>query len=356
MNQEPTSPITLKDVAQYAQVSTSTVSRVLNNKGEISEDTRLKVFEAIHALGYRPSLVAQGLRTKASHLIGLLLPEILSPFFAEFAMGVELEASEAGYTVTHSNTLYLRDREESGLHYMLDRYVDGVIYYSPLLEEHEFLPMLTQIGASVVINLPVSDPTIGGLNVNNYQGMHLIIRHLVELGHKNIAYFALSSSWNGRERAKAFIQALNQAGLAFDSRRIFDPDSVANQNPQPPKAMDYSTIPQSAVEDGEKGGLHFLDVFPEVDAIIGFNDLCAVGILRALVSAGKRVPQDVAVVGFDNALIGSKFVPSITSASINTLEVGKQAARMLIDHLENQVQLEKISLPFRLFPRQSTLR
>jgi LacI family transcriptional regulator len=357
MPQEPSSPVTLNDVAQYAGVATSTVSRVLNNKGEISDETRRRVFDAIKTLGYRPSLVAQGLRTKASRLIGLMLPEIFSSLFAEFAMGVEIEASEAGYTVAHSNTLYSPDREKSGLNYLLDRYVDGVVCYSPQFQEDELIPVLNQVGAAIVVNRPLPDPRIGELFVDNLQGMHGVVTHLVEQGYRKIAYFALSSSsWNGREREKAFIQVLNETGLPFEPRMIlnFDRDVVPAE--EQPKRGSLAEIPGGAIEDGELAARRFLQTYPDVDAIIGFNDLTAIGITRALLKAGKRIPQDIAVAGFDNSIMGSKFMPSITSAGINNLECGKLSVRMLVEYLENQVPLQKTKLQFELYPRESTLR
>jgi LacI family transcriptional regulator len=357
MANELTHPVTLSTVARYAGVSTSTVSRVLNNKGELSEETRRKVFDAIQTLGYRPSLVAQGLRKKDSHLIGLMLPEILSPIFAELALGVEMKASEANYTVAHSNTLYSPEREKSGLLYLLDRYVDGVVCYSPHLPENELIPLLNQIGASVVVNLPVPDSQVGELYVDNVQGMRMVITHLVEQGYKKIAYFALSSSsWNGREREKAFIQTLHDLGLPFEPRMILNIDRDLEQNNQQTQILDYSLIPIDAIENGEWAARRFLEMSPDLDAIIAFNDLCAVGILRTLIKAGRRVPEEIAVVGFDNSVIGSKFMPSLTTAGMKNVDIGRQAAQMLIDHLEGQIPLQKINLPFTLYPRESTLR
>lgn len=356
MSQESTSPVTLNDVAQYVGVSTSTVSRVLNNKGEISEETRQKVFEAIHTLGYRPSLVAQGLRTKASHLIGLMLPEILSPLFAEFAMGVEMEASEAGYTVAHSNTLYSPAREKSGLYYLLDRYVDAVICYSPQFQEDELIPILNQVGASIVVNRPLPDARIGEIFVDNPQGMHLVVSHLAEQGYRKIGYFALSSSWNGREREKAFIQVLHELGVPYEPRMILNFDRDVVPEVEQTQRGNLAAIPGGAIEDGETAARRFLQIYPDLDAIIGFNDLTAIGITRVLIKAGKRIPEDVAVVGFDNSILGSKYMPSITSAGIDNLDCGKQAVRMLIDYLENHNPLTKTKLQFKLFTRQSTLR
>ena len=336
MTQESTSPVTLNDVAQYVGVSTSTVSRVLNNKGEISEETRQKVFQAIHTLGYRPSLVAQGLRTKASRLIGLMLPEILSPLFAELAMGVEMEASEAGYTVAHSNTLYSPEREKSGLNYLLDRYVDAVICYSPQFQADELVPILNRVGASIVINLPLPDPRIGEIFGDNLQGMQLVVTHLLEQGYRRIAYFALSaSSWNGREREKAFKQVIHGMGLPFDDHMILNLDRDPRPDEGRTPGNNFAGIPGGAIEDGEWAGRRFLQTYSDVDAIICFNDLTAIGITRTLIEAGKRIPQEVGVVGFDNSIIGSKFMPSITSAGVDNLNCGKQAVRMLIDYLEN---------------------
>jgi LacI family transcriptional regulator len=357
MSQEFTPPTTLSDVAQYAGVSTSTVSRVLNNKGEISKDTRQKVFAAIETLGYRPSLVAQGLRTKASHLIGLMLPELFSFLFAEFAMGVEMEASEAGYTVAHSNTFYSSEREKAGLNFLLDRYVDGVVCYSPQFQEDELIPILNKIGASVIVNRPLPEAQVGELNVDNLQGMRLIVRHLLEQGYRKIAYFALSTShWNSQEREKAYIQVLQENGLPFDPRLILNFDRDAEPDAVHTTDSNLASIPGGAIEEGEWAARRFLQTVPDVDAIIAFNDLCAVGIARELINCGKRIPQDVGVVGFDNSIMGSKFMPSITSAGANNLECGRLAVRMLIDHLENDHPLQKTSLPFELFPRQSTLR
>ena len=356
MTQGPTSPVTLSAVAKYAGVSTTTVSRVLNHKGEISEETRRKVFEAIEALGYRPSLVAQGLRTKASRLIGLMMPEILSPLFTEIAMGVEVESSQAGYTTVHTNTFYIPEREKSGLHYLLDRYVDAVVCYSPTLPQEELIPLLNQVGSCVVINLPIPNPAVGELRVDNYQGMRLAIEHLIERGARKIAYFAPStSSWNSREREKAFLQVTQEAGLPFDPRQNlnFERDSI----PEDQQGWDpsYLFIPESAIVMGEWAGRRFLDTFTDLDAVIAFNDLCAIGIIRELANAGKKVPDDIAVLGFDNWIGGKKYMPSLTSLGVTTVDIGRQAARMVIDNLEKHTPLSKNNLAFNIIPRESTM-
>lgn len=357
MTQESISPVTLSDVAQHAGVSTSTASRVLNGKGEISDATRQKVFEAIDALGYRPSLVAQGLRTKASRMLGLMLPELFSPLFAEFAMGVELEASEAGYTIAHTNTFYSPERERAGLHYLVDRYVDGVICYSPQFQEDELIPILHQVGAAVVINRPLPEAEVGELFVDNPQGMRLVVQHLVGQGCRKIAYFTLSaSSWNGREREKAFRQALQELGLPFEPSLILYSDRDQGPSGEQSGRSNLAAIPGGAIEEGEWAAGRFLQTVPDLDAVIGFNDLIAIGMARALISAGKRIPHDIAVAGFDNSIMGSKFMPSITSAGVNNVECGKRSVRMLIDHLENHSPLQKNSLQFELFTRQSTLK
>ncbi len=357
MSKEPTSPVTLKDVAQYAGVSTTTVSRVLNNKGEISEDTRTRVFEAIKSLGYRPSLVAQGLKTKASRLIGLMMPEILSPLFTEIAMGVEAEASQAGYAVVHSNTFYLPEREKSGMYYLLDRYVDGVVFYSPVLPEEELKPLLDQLDACVLINLPTSNPEIGELKVDNLQGMRLAIDHLIQQGCRRIAYFAPSSvSWNGRQREAAFRQAIREAGLPLDPHLNLNFERDASPAEQEAWRDKNLGIPEGAVEMGEWSARRFIEITPNPDAIIAFNDLCAIGVVRGLQQAGKQVPSQMAVLGFDNSFYGSKYIPTITSLGIKSGDIGRLAVRMLIDTLENQVPLSKISLAFEIMSRQSTQR
>jgi LacI family transcriptional regulator len=357
MPEEPTYPVTLSTVAQYAGVSTSTVSRVLNKKGEISDETRQRVFDAIKILGYRPSLVAQGLRTKASRLIGLMMPEILSPLFTEIAMGVEIEASLAGFTVVQSYTLYSPEREKSGVHYLLDRYVDGVIFYSPVLREDELTPLLDQIETSVVINHPIPNPAIGELRVDNFQGMRLAITHLIEQGCQKIAYFTPSSaSWNSKERETAFLQTLHEAGLPFDPRLILNYERDASHADIQTQIIKNLTIPESAIESGEWAARRFLDTSANMDAIICFNDLCAIGIIRELVIAGKKIPEEIAVVGFDNSVAGKKYMPSLTSLGITMVDIGRQAACMLIDNLEKHTPLSKYSLDFEIFPRQSTMR
>lgn len=356
MAKGPTSTVTLNAVAQYAGVSTTTVSRVLNHKGEISDETRRKVFAAIEALGYRPSLVAQGLRTKASHLIGLMLPEILSPLFTEIAMGVEIEASQAGYTIIHTNTFYSPGREKSGMHYLLDRYVDGVVCYSPTLPEAELIPLLSQVGPSVVINLPIPSPEIGELKVDNDQGMRLAIAHLLEQGARRIAYYAPStSSWNSKERERAFIQASRDAGQPFNPHLLLNFERDASQTDQLARDPSYMAIPEGAIETGEWAARRFLESAAEIDAIIAFNDLCAIGILRGLLAARQRIPGDIAVVGFDNSLAGKKYMPSLTSLGVTRIDIGRQAARMVIDNLENGAPLTKNNLEFDIKPRESTL-
>jgi LacI family transcriptional regulator len=306
---------TIADVAREAGVSRQTVSRALNNKGEISSDTLRRVLDVIERLDYRPSSIARGLATHRTLTIGLVLPDIANPFFAEISRGADDAAHEAGYSVLLCNTVEDPAREAELLHTLEQRGVDGVIVCSSRLPEEELAGLVARQAAVVLINRTL--PGVSAVCVDDARGAGMLVRHLLAGGRSRIGCLAGPSiSHSGQERARGYAEAVAAAGgcstPAFTIR-----------------------CAHLDIEGGYRAALALLSEQPQTDAIICHNDLVAAGALRACAQLGRRVPDDIAVAGADDVLLASLVTPALTTLRSDRRALGAAAARMLLDELRD---------------------
>ena len=310
--------VTIADVAKKAGVSTMTVSRAINNKGEITEATRQKVLQVAAELSYRPSRIARSLVTRKTMQIGLVVPDITNPFFSQIALGAQNAAWEAGYNLLLLNTMEDLEREEAILDLLEESQVDGVILCSPRLLEAQLENQLTKQAATVLINRPIASEVVGLIHIADEAGAAQAIKHLISGGRKRIALLSgPPHSFSGKNRQKGYVKALEQAGLPVD------PTLQCPCDPTPEGGMLADSL---------------LEKHPEIDALFCYNDLVAVGALQACTALGKRVPQDVAIVGVDDIPVANLINPRLTTLKTPKYEIGLTAVELLLQRLRGQTE------------------
>lgn len=306
--------VTLEDVAQYAGVSAMTVSKVINDKGRISETTRQAVLEAVAALGYRPSRAARSLATSRTYMIGVVVPDITNPFFSEIVQGVEKLSWEREYSVLLANTDENPAREEAVLGHIDDSTVDGLIVCSSRLSDTLLVQLIEPHPAVVVINREVPRHMASRIMPRHGFGYRALqaARYLARAGHHNIGYINLKRSVASLD-IEVFIRKLAEEGIIIRHEWC------------------VSCLPSWA--DGYRVAQQLLDAQPSLTAIIGGNDLVALGTMRAAIERGRQIPDDLALIGGDDILLASQVTPPLTTFRIDKYYIGVVAARLLFDRM-----------------------
>ncbi len=316
---------TVADIARKAGVSIMTVSRVLNQKGDVSPATRRRVQEIINRQHYRPSGIARSLVTRHSGTIGLVIPDVSNPFFADVALGAEHVACAEGYNIYLCNTEEDPQRELTVVYSLEEKRVDGVVLFSRL-GPRQLASVVEHHPAVVLINRQVPNSSkasaIGAVRLDDVLGGRLVTRHLLERGHRAIGFLAgPPSSHSGLNRAKGYRGSLAEAGVAA--------------NP----AWEYPCAP--TVEGGQAAARDLLLSKPELTALFCFNDLVAVGALHACAELGRKVPRDLSIVGYDDIPLAALVTPPLTTCRAPRYELGAEAVRMLLNRIRGSAEAYK---------------
>jgi LacI family transcriptional regulator len=313
----------MSDVAQKAGVSLMTVSRVVNNKGEISAKTIERVQKIIEELGYRPSSIARSLASGQTRTIGLIVPDVANPFFADVTRGVEHLAYSQGYNVFLCNAEEDPQRELSAIQSLEEKQVDGVILCSSRLEDNQLQEVLGRQPAAVLINRRIANDRgnhpIESVILDDAASGQLATWHLLDRGHRRIGFLAgPKASFSGQNRTKGFRAALQEAGVAYH------PEWVRHCLPY--------------VESGFHVAIELLNEHPDLTALLCYNDLTAIGVLQACAETGRLVPDDLAVVGHDDIALASLVTPALTTCRVSRYELGGQAVKALLKRINEHPQ------------------
>jgi LacI family transcriptional regulator len=328
----------MRDVAQKAGVSIKTVSRVVNNQGEISEATRQQVLAVIDELGYRPSRLARALVTRQTHTVGLLVSDITNPFFPKVARGIMDVAHEKGYNAFLGNTDGNSAQELSLLESLADHGVDGIILYPTYNSDKNLNVFVKHYRPVVIINHHFDHSNVSEVIVDNRQGAKLAVDHLVGKGHSAIAMLTgvRDPSLDNVRRIQGFRDALEANNLPVNEAWLIP-----------------SEVP--TYDCGYDGTKRVLTERPQVTAIFAYNDLLALGALQACQELGRRVPHDMAIIGFDDIVWATQSTPSLTTIRTDKYELGRQATNRLFDMLEHpDITYPPISIGVDLVEREST--
>ncbi len=300
----------MKDVARQAGVSTATVSRVLNGRTNVKPEVRAKVVEAIEALKYRPSRVARRLRTKSTHVIGLIISDIQNLFFTSVTRGIEDVASRNGYSLILCNTDEDLDRERVCLEVMHDENVAGIILASASETGHD--PELLGGIPVVALDRLIKDVPLDAVLVDNVGGAKKAVSHLLSLGHRRIGLITGQQELTtGRERREGYEQAMAEFSVAID--------------PALTRLADFRRV-----DDSRRQALDLLTLPDRPTALFTANTLITLGTLTAIQELGLRVPDDIALAAFDDIPWATLLNPPLTAVPQPTYELGKTAAEMLL--------------------------
>ena len=326
----------MKDVAAYANVSKATVSRVLNRDPRVAEDLRLRVEEAISVLGYSPNRAARRLRGISNDVLGLIISDIENPYFTSVVRGVEDAAYANHMHIVLCNSDEDPVRLQRYLRIMEEEQVAGLLIV-PIgtAMRHELLRFRAAEVPVILIDRTLDQVEIDAVVVDNLRGAFSAVHHLIQVGHKRIALIGgLPNSSTGRERAQGYRDALNHAGLPVDSACV--------------KVGDFK------LESGYRLARELLTAAEKPDAIFAANNLMTLGALRAFGELGVRVPEDVALVGFDDMPWADELCPSLTTVAQPTYELGQEAVQLLLRRLSNpHAPYRTVSLQTRLMVRES---
>lgn len=328
----------LKDVAERAGVSIKTVSNVVNNQPYVRPGTRAKVERAIAELNYRPNLSARSLRSGRTGVIALAVPELDIPYFAELAKHIITEAEAYSWTVLVDHTGGQRDRERTVVGGIRDHLIDGLIF-SPLALTGRELAAAAPQTPIVLLGERIPGGPTDHVAIDNVAAAAEATEHLIARGRRRIAAIGAqraSSAVTAKLRLRGYRQALTTAG------RPVDPDLIAS-------AARWHRA------DGARAMTELLTGPAPPDAVFCFNDLLALGALRALAEHGLRVPEDVAVVGVDDIEDGRFSTPTLTTISPDKHQIARLAVRLLHQQLQGQPrQPQELTAGHHLRVREST--
>lgn len=325
---------TIHDVAQDAGVSPTTVSRYLNNRIELPPATAARIDAAIKKLDYRPNLLAKRLSTGKTEAVGLVTPEIREPFFAELASAFEDEADHHGYTVFMSSTRSDRKREIASLERLQDGHVDGLLMMTNTPDDGTLAGLIGERRNVVIVDEDIPGVSVPRLFVENSEGAYQATRHLIEAGHRRIAYLGGPQGLlTVTERREGFLMAMNEAGIAV--------------------RPEYVAMGSFAPELARGATVRFLELPLPPTAIFASSDYLAIGAVTGLRDANVSVPDEVSLIGFDDIAFSTLLTPPLSAVRQPVEQLGRQGFLTLLALLNGETPPLLTRLPVELIRRQS---
>ena len=327
----------IRDVAKRAGVAPITVSRVINNSGYVSDETRRRVEEAIDELGYVPNMLGPSLRFNRTNTLALLVSDITNPFWTTVVRGVEDAANENGYYIILGNTDESEEKVTEYLDMMLRRRIDGFLLVPGKSNSASVQMIREQNIPVVVLDRQVSDPKVDVVRSDSRGGAYQLTQHLLALGHQHIS--ALTGSHHistSTDRVTGYTQAMTEANLSPDAIRVFWGDFTQTSG--------FEMTKQALAVD------------PPPTALLAANNFIAIGALKYLREAGVRVPEDISLVAFDDLPLSLTIDPFLTVAVQPAYEMGYQATELLLNRLSDGTSRDskEIILPVEIVVRKST--
>lgn len=333
-------PTTIRDVAARARVSAATVSRVLNGRTDVAGDLRERVLDAVSDLGYRPNGLARSLRMRATTVLGVIISDVTNPFFTSMVRGIEDTAQAAGYSVVLANSDEDLAKERRYLEVAAAEQMAGVIL-SPASSRDTRIDVLADPGIPVVtIDRRLrGDPgaTVDSVIVNNFRAAQQATEHLLEQGCRRIGFVAGPvATTTGSRRLAGHRAALKAAGIDDDESLV---------------------VPADFRIEGGREATEKLIADTDIDALFVSNNLMTIGALEALAEAGKSIPGDIAVIGFDDMSWATALRPPLTAVTQPTYEIGQQTAELLLRRINGEKSPpQHVVLQAELVIRGSSLR
>lgn len=305
---------TIKDVAQAAGVSIATVSRVLNKQAGVSKELSEKVQVAVDQLNYQLNGIAKALKSSQSRSIGLIIPDIENPFFPALVRGVEDAAQKQGYAIILCNTDGKPEEEERYLKFLLSKQVDGILFVGNLKFEQNKSWLSALSVPLVLLDRRIEDAPFSTILVDNELGASMAVDHLIKLGRYQIAIVGgKPESPASMERVNGAMNRLKDHGYPLGEHLLL---------------TGYFTF-----EGGYQAAEKLINSGESFDAVFAANDMMAIGVIECLGKYGRRVPDDVAVVGFDDIRMAAWYKPSLTTVKQPVYDMGQVAVRIMVEHI-----------------------
>ncbi len=330
--------VTINDVAKAARVSNATVSRVLNKSDyPISPEIRKKVLEAAKKLHYTPNLFGRNLKKGKSNDIGVIVPSLLNPFYAETVAGIELECRKRGYNPIFCSSGHKVGKEMEYVDLLQQKCVDGLIISSISSNVADMQQILDHNRNIVLFDQPAICGDCDSVTYNFNEAGKMAAHYLIEKGHRDIAFLVPCFDRQSRvARFEGVKSGMKEAGLEFSESRLFLLDEEAQE----------ITENESILQDNQSGwfkdGIELAQAFLksqcEATAVVAVNDIIALGVIREFIRNGLKIPQDVSVMGFDDISISVMSNPALTTIAQPSVEMGRMAARMLIERINGEIQ------------------
>ncbi|HEU5140089.1 MAG TPA: LacI family DNA-binding transcriptional regulator [Bacillales bacterium] len=306
---------TIGDVAELAGLSRATVSRVMNHHPYVSEEKRKLVHEAMHQLGYAPNSLAKRLRTQTTETIAVLIPRISNPFFSSLVEAMEIKAAESDFQLIVCQTRSDKQRELVYLDWLKTKQIGGVILASSE-NSWEVIKGYTEFGPIMFCNEYPPNTDVPIVCMDQYQGGYLGTRHLIERGHQQIACcFGSSHITNTSDRQKGFLHALEESGLSMNDKWWFR------------NALE--------IQDGKKIFHQMMEMDNRPSAIFTGSDEVAAGIIKEAKTYGAKIPNDLAIVGYDDQPIAELMDPGITTIHQPSQEIGAKTMELMIQYIKH---------------------
>lgn len=315
--------MTIKRIAELANVSSATVSKIINGKDKhISEATRQKVLAIIEREGYIPNGIAKSLKMKRTKTIGIIMPDVMNLFFSEVARGAEDAAEREGYSVILCNSDNKQSKEERYIQILQEKMVDGIILTA---SESSISKSLDRCNTPMVLvdRDIASDKKVGRIVVDNEEGAYNATNFLIKKGCKNIGFISADSKTKlSAERLNGYEKALIDNGLKIDKEKIF--------------------LQNYTIESGYQGTMALL-MQTEIDGVYCGNDLIAIGAIKALKEKNIKIPEEVKIIGFDDISISQYIDPPLTTIKQPIYQMGEEAVEMLISMIEEKsIKMTKV--------------
>jgi DNA-binding LacI/PurR family transcriptional regulator len=310
--------ITIKEIAERANLSIATVSRALNNLESVKPATRDLILSIADELNYKPNMIARNLVKNTSNIIGVVLPQIDGEFFSEIIHGVDEIAYSGGYHTIVASSHSQRTVVQSIVNFMNETLVSGIIILAPMVDEKIREIVSTISIPTVIINGKIDLQTIDSVCIDNYQGAYSMTEYLIKTkGYKKIAHIrGPLINTDSSLRYKGYIAALKDNNIPINENWIINGEFTA--------------------ESGENGCRRLLSLKKKPEVIFAGNDMMALGCYKAIESFGLKIPTDIGVVGFDNIFLSGFLSPRLTTVHVPISEIGKTAAEMLLKRMKGE--------------------
>jgi len=337
---------TLADVARIAGVVPMTVSRAINRSGYVSDAVRKRVMEAVEKLQYRPNMLARQLKGQRMYAVGVMLPDIANPFGNELVLGIKEVLDASGYTAFITTSGGSVENESAALQSFVDHRIDGLIVATrgTVAGDKALADIAAQQVPIVTVGREVEITGVDCVSVDHYRGAFEAASHLIEMGHKRLGYIGVGHPEDPAPlRFEGYKAALAAAGIPFrEEYAVREVDAPA-----------FATE-----EDGYQGMLLLANRKQRPTAVFARNDFAAIGALRAMHTLGLKVPQDVAIVGFDNIRMSAYTTPPLTTVEQPILEQGRMAARFLVERIEGHAKgkTRNVVMASKLVKRESVMK